>query len=126
MSKTKRQYVGKVGYCNNKVLGIKDKTGKTLKGGHYVYIREFSGDKCNVNVITSIEDNKGNYSHSKIEKIKKGYIYPIPYKDANFNRWSAINLNGNTKNIKLSNVKKIGIKEIKKRHRWFVGKFAKK
>ena len=37
MSKQKKQYVGKIGYCDNATLGIKDKYGNPVKGGHYVY-----------------------------------------------------------------------------------------
>ena len=55
MSRDKRRYVGKIGYCNNATLVLKDMYGKSLKGGHYVYIREVYNDRCNVNVITSLE-----------------------------------------------------------------------
>ena len=54
MSRYKKTNVGKIGYCENKTLGIKGADGKLLNGGHYVYIREVKGGKCNVNFITSL------------------------------------------------------------------------
>lgn len=143
MSRQKKTYVGKIGYCDNKALGLTDKNGKPLKGGHYVYIREMQGaNKCNVNVITSLErvrrDTKGkplkdrygtlitDYTEPKIDKVKKGYLYPIPKSDSNFTEWSAINLDGNIKNVKTSDIQNIGHRKIKDRHKWFVGKFTKK
>lgn len=143
MSRNKKQFVGKIGYCNNSALGMVGKDGKPLKGGHYVYIREMSGtNKCNVNVITSLErvrrdkngkpmkDRYGNvitdYTEPKIDKVKKGYLYPIPKNDGNFTEWSAINLDGNIKNIKASDIQNIGYRKIKDRHKWFVGKYTKK
>ena len=143
MSRRKKQFVGKIGYCDNKALGIKDTDGKPLKGGHYVYIREMKGaNKCNVNVITSLEmiqrDKRGNIIKNgngepkadfvgyKENKIKRGYLYPIPKHDADFSLWSTINLDGNIKNVKISDIQNIGSKRIKTRHKWFVGKFTKK
>ena len=143
MSKNKRRYVGKIGYCSNAALGIKDERGKPLKGGHYVYIREMQGvNKCNVNVITSLErlrrdkngkplkDRHGNfiadYTIPKIDKVKRGYLYPVPKSDCNFTEWSAINLDGNINGIKISDIQNIGYRQIKTRHKWFVGKYTKK
>lgn len=120
-----KNYVGKIGYCDNKVLGIRDKNGKILKGGHYVYIREQNGSKCDVNVITSLEDKNGNFKLRKLDKVRKGYVYPIPKDDADFSQWSAINLDGNITNINLASIKNIGSKSIKRRHKFFVGKFTK-
>lgn len=142
MSKDKRRYVGKIGYCDNAALGIKDIHGKPQKGGHYVYIREVYNDRCNVNVITSLEtvrlnrfgspvlDRFGNvvydYVQPKIDKVKRGYLYPIPKKDADFPLWSAINLDGNIRGVKIAAIKNIGSKSMKRRHKFFVGKFTKK
>lgn len=126
MSKSKKSYVGKIGYCDNKTLNIKDDKGQFMNGGHYVYIREVNGDKCNVNVITSLEDKSGRYSFRKIDKVKHGYLYAIPKNDCNFNQWSAINLDGNKNNISIDNIKNIGSRSIKRRHKFFVGKFTKK
>ena len=142
MSRQKKSLVGKIGYCDNIVLGILGRDGKPLKGGHYVYIREMNGaNRCNVNVITSLEkprydknglikDRFGNPQTdivpSKIENVKKGYLYSVPKPDANFSLWSAINLDGNIRNIKVSEIQQIGKKRIKRRHSWFVGKFTKK
>ena len=92
MSRDKRRYVGKIGYCSNAALGIKDIHGKPQKGGHYVYIREVYNDRCNVNVITSLEtvrrDRRGfivkdrygepqtEFAPLKIEKVSAG-IYTL-------------------------------------------------
>lgn len=115
----------KVGYCSNKILNLRDRQGKILPGGHYVYIREDNKNgTCNVNIITSLEKN-GKYELNKINKIKNGYLYAIPKKDSNFSQWSAINLSGNIKNIKINNIQDIGKKKIPRRHLWYVGKFSK-
>lgn len=126
MSNKKKQYVGKIGYCDNRTLGIKGADGKPLNGGHYVYIREKNGDKCNINVITSLEYQNGNYNAKKIRKVRDGKIYAIPKSDADFSRWSAINLDGNINDIPISRIHNIGEKKIKSRHKFFVGKFTKK
>ena len=126
MSNKKKQYVGKIGYCDNRTLGIKGADGKPLNGGHYVYIREKNGDKCNINVITSLEYQNGNYNAKKIRKVRDGKIYAIPKSDADFPRWSAINLDGNINDIPISRIHNIGEKKIKSRHKFFVGKFTKK
>lgn len=112
MSRYKKTNVGKIGYCDNKTLGIKGADGKLLK--------------CNVNVITSLEDRKGIYDLRKVGKVKYGLLYPIPKGEADFTRWSAINLDGNMKNIPISQIKNIGSKKIKSRHKFFVGKYTKK
>lgn len=125
----KKSVVGKIGYCDNRTLGIKSTDGKPLKGGHYVYIREVTGtkkDRCNVNVITSLDDGKGYYDFDKLGKAKRGMLYPIPKPDATFPRWSAINLDGNINGIRVKDVHEIGQMSMKKRHRFFVGKFTKK
>ena len=127
MSRYKKTNVGKIGYCDNKTLGIKGADGKPLNGGHYVYIREKNGDKCNINVITSLEDRKGiNHDLRKVGKDKYGLLYPLPKSEADFTRWSAINLDGNIRNIPISRIQDIGSKKIKSRHKFFVGKFTKK
>ena len=142
MSGFRHRYVGKIGYCSNAALGTKGADGKPLKGGHYVYIREVSGSRCNVNVITSLEtvcrDRRGfivkdrygepqtEFAPLKIEKVKRGYLYPIPKKDADFPLWSAVNLDGNIRGVKIADVKNIGAKSMKRRHKFFVGKFTKK
>ncbi len=126
MAKKKKQLVGKIGFCYNTDLGINDIYGKPLKGGHYVYIRQLNGNRCDVNIITSLEDEKGKLLPKKINKVKRGLLYAIPTSDTNFERWSAINLDGNVKNVKLSKIKSIGVKSVRKRHKFFVGKFTKK
>ena len=126
MSRYKKTNVGKIGYCDNKTLGIKGADGRPLNGGHYVYIREVTGSKCNVNVITSLEDKYGNFNNFKLGKVKRGYLYPIPKNDTDLPRWSAVNLDGNINSVKVSDIKNIGSKKIKSRHKFFVGKFTKK
>ncbi len=123
----KKQVVGKIGYCDNATLGIVDKYGNLMKGGHYVYIREMNGTtKCNVNVVTSLESKDGYFDNFKLGKVKRGYLYPIPKPDADFKQWSAINLDGNINGIAVSKIKNIGSVKMRKRHRFFVGKFTKK
>ena len=126
MSKDKRRYVGKIGACNNAVLGLRDKFGRIKRGWHCVYIREVKGDRCDVNVITSLETRDGWYKVDKLTKVKRGYLYPIPKNDADFPLWSAINLDGNIKGVKITDIKNIGSKSMKRRHKFFVGKFTKK
>lgn len=126
MSRQKKTYVGKIGFCKNADLGLKDKDGKPLKGGHYVYIREMNGNKCKVNVITSLEDRNEQLYRDKVNKVKRGFLYPIPKYDADFTLWSAVNLDGNVTNVKVSDIKDIGKKKMKQRHSWFVGKYSKK
>ncbi len=122
-----KKIVGKIGYCDNAVLGIRDKYGKTLRGGHYVYIREVENNKkCNVNIITSLEDKDANFKIQKLNKVKRGLLYPIPKKDADFSQWSAINLDGNINGIDISKIKDIGRIQMKNRHKFFVGKFTNK
>ena len=126
MSRRKKQIVGKIGYCDNKILGIRDAHGNPLEGGHYVYIRKLNNDNsCSVNVITSLENRHGIYNSNKIRKIRQGYLYSIPKKDATFSLWSAINLDCNIKKVRVSAIKNIGCQRIKDRHKWFVGKFHK-
>lgn len=122
----KKKLEGKIGYCDNLTLGITDKHNNPISGGHYVYICEINGNKCNVNVITSLEDKTGRYEFHKIKKIKRGYLYPIPKNDATLPLWSAINLDGNIKNVKITDIKSIGKIKMKRKHRFFVGKFTKK
>lgn len=125
MSKRKQSLVGKIGFCLNRDLGLKDRNGNFLSGGHYVYIRQVNGNRCNVHTITSLEDN-GEYDTDKIRKVRAGFLYPVPKKDANFPKWSAVNLDGNIQPVETSKIKDIGSKSINKRHHSVVNKFAKK
>ena len=124
MGREKKGFVGKVGYCTNRVLGIRNHNGG-YSGGHYVYIRKYKNGKCDLNVITSLENLNGHYQAEKINKVKRGYLYPIPKKDGNFTQWSAINLDGNVRGIDINDIQDIGKRSFKKRHRFFVGKFTK-
>ena len=74
MSKRKKTYVGKIAYCDNATLGITDVYGVPINGGHYVYIRKVNGNKCDVNVITSLEDKHGYYYFEKLHKAKRGML----------------------------------------------------
>lgn len=77
-------------------------------------------------MITSLEDKNGNFNNFKLGKVKRGYLYPIPKNDIDLPRWSAVNLDGNINDIKVSDIKNVGSKKIKTRHKFFVGKFTKK
>jgi hypothetical protein len=129
MSKKKKALVGKIGFCDNSALGI------PKPGGHYVYIRGLNGDKCDVNVVTSLErynmpNPKNNskaldvLSAKKVYHVRKGDTYPIPIVDANFTKWSGINYDS-IKNVKISNIQDIGKKQIKRKHQILIGKFSK-
>ena len=126
MSKHKKDNIGKIGYCDNATLGIKGADGKPLRGGHYVYIREMNGNKCNVNVITSLENKNEFFQIEKLKKVKRGMLYPIPKDDANFRQWSAVNLDGNINNVPLDKIANIGSRSMKTRHKFIVGKYTKK
>ena len=111
----------KIGYCENKNL----KGLQHLSGGHYVYIRKVNKNgTCDVNVVTSLEDERHNFNFDKLKQVKKGNTYSIPKYDSNFSRWSGINKKP-IKNVKISSIKDIGKKKIKKRHHFFIGKFMK-
>jgi hypothetical protein len=117
MSRKKKMLVGNIGYCENKDLGI------NKPGGHYVYIRGLNGNKCDVNVVTSLEDSNG-LNEKRLLQVRKGNVYPIPVNDSNFSRWSGIG-NNSIKDVGVVNIKKIGNKKIKRRHKFFIGKFIK-
>lgn len=118
MSKSK--YNGKIGYVKNRDLGI-----RTLpNSGHYVYVSKDKGSKCDVNVVTSLEDINGNFDLAKINKVKKGYIYCIPKRDSNFTRWSGIILKP-IKNVDKRKINALNNRKIKRRHKWFIGMFGK-
>ena len=118
MSRIKSRYYGKIGFCNNVTLGI------NKPGGHYVYIRRIdkSGKTCDVNVITSLEDKNQKFTRKKLANVRAGFVYPIPFFDGNFKRWSGVT-NNPKQGIPVSNIKGIGNRYIKKRHRFFIGKF---
>ncbi len=121
MSRKKKNYVGKIGYCDNINLnGLQH-----LSGGHYVYIRKLNNDgTCDVNIITSLEDNHGNYDYHKLKQVKKGNTYAVPKYDANFARWSGVNKKP-IQNVKISDINYLNKKKIKKRHHFFIGKYMK-
>lgn len=93
--------VGSVCYCLNKDLPKLEK----IKGGHYVYVYEINNNEtANVCVITSLESESNVFTQRKIKRLKHGFAYAVPYKDANFTKWSGVNLNL-IKGVKLSCLK---------------------
>ena len=116
----RRQYKGKIGYCDNKYLPL----AQSVSGGHYVYIRDVRNGLADVHVITSLEDvrsSKPVFNNQKIGKIKRGQVYPIPKRDANFTRWSGIDrtlLRG----VVVRHITGVGEKWIRKKHRFGVVK----
>ena len=109
----------KIGYVDNKYLGI------NKPSGHYVFIRKVNKNgTCDVNIVTSLENKTNIYNEKKLYHVRKGNTYPIPFYDANFNKWSGINKTP-IKNVKVKNIKDIGKKKIKKRHYFYIGKFMK-
>lgn len=118
---SRKKLNGKIGYCYNNKLGIYSPFNK----GHYVYIRKDNGNTVDVNVITSLDDANGKFKERKLQKVRKGLIYPIPKNDSNFSLWSGIDLTP-INNIKKRNIQSIDLKKIKRRHKWFIGLFTKK
>ena len=115
MKNNKKKYVGKIGWCNGKSLG--------LKSGHYVFVRNVNNDKCDLNTFTSLKDEKGKYEYAKIYGVEHGNIYAIPKKDLDLDRFSGIDKR-TIKNVPIKNIK-ILKKRIKKRHLFFINKFMK-
>ena len=110
---------GKIGYCDNINLNI------NKPKGHYVYINKVHRNgTCDVNVITSLESKPLEYKNKKIRHIRYGDTYPIPIKDGNFHLWSGVNLE-TIKNVKISDIKSLGIKNIKIKHKNFINKNSK-
>ncbi|MBQ7308256.1 MAG: hypothetical protein IJW82_07015 [Clostridia bacterium] len=116
-----RKLKGKIGYVSNRKLrGLKH-----ISGGHYVYINKINNNgTCNVNVFTSLENKNNQLKTKKIRLMKKGNIYNIPIEDSNFTRWTGIK-KGSIRNVKISDIKNIGSRSIKTRHKFFIGKFLK-
>ena len=112
---------GQVGYCENRYLKGLEK----IPGGHYVYITRNNKDgTCEVNVITSLENTAKTFNTQKLKQVKYGNTYSIPYKDANFTRWSGVT--HNSINVKLNKIQDIGKKKIKDKHKFYLGKFLNK
>lgn len=112
---------GKIGFALNIDLGIKGSSSK----GHYVYIRRNHGDTVDVNVVTSLEDKDKNFVDNKIRKVRRGSLYQIPYQDANFSRWSAIDLNSKIFRLDKRKIMAIDSKKINDKHKIYIGKFGK-
>jgi hypothetical protein len=117
---SKKLYKGKIAYVDNVKLGIK------LPGGHYAYIRSYDpkSKTCSVNTIKSIQDNHGNFINAKLLQVKSGLLYPIPIHDTNLSLFSGVS-NKPIKNIELKNLKNIGKRTIKTRHKFYIGKYLK-
>lgn len=120
---TLKKIVNKIGYIDNKYLP----TLRNVKGGHYVYIREYDKKtkKCVVNTITSLEDKKRKLKKQRIHEVKLGNIYSVPRKDIGLPLWSGISANP-IKNVDVSKIKEIGKVKMRKRHFFFIGKFMGK
>lgn len=117
-----RKIRGQIGYADNKdIPGLEH-----LPKGHYVYISRINNDTglCDVNIITSLVDDKNNFDSKKLKYVKRGSTYSIPYYDSNFPKWSGVKLEIK-KGVKLSSIREIGQKKIKSRHKWFIGKYSK-
>ena len=76
-----------------------------------------------MDIVSSLEKN-GEIDLDRMKKIRKGYLYPIPFRDANFKRWSAFR-DRPIYNVSLSDVTLGGCKKVKKRHLFYVGKYFK-
>jgi len=114
----------KVGYCDNRVLNLRDKKGRIVPGGHYVYIREDNKDgTCNVNIITSLEKD-GKFTEKKLHQVRKGNTYAIPIRDANFKLWSGVKKDA-INNVPVIEIVDIDNRKINYRHRLFINKFMK-
>ena len=107
---------GKIGYCDQKDLPFKART------GHYVYIRKYDKKTgmCTVSTCTSLEDSKKKFRPNKMDAIKSGNLYPIPLKDSNFSKWTGVNRN--TVGVPLGKIQNIGSKSFKNRHHFIIGK----
>lgn len=118
-----KKIVNKIGYIDNKHLP----TLRKVKGGHYVYIREYDKKtkKCVVNTITSLEDKNCNIKKRRMHEVKLGNVYSVPKKDIGLPLWSGISANP-IRNVDVSKIKGIGKVKIKKRHFFFIGKFMGK
>ena len=117
----KEKIKGQIAYCENKDL----KGLEHLKGGHYVYIRNVDDNgKCSVNVITSLETSPFNYNQEKLKHVRKGNTYAIPFYDSNFSKWSGVTKTP-IDNVDLNALKNVGIKKIKRKHKFYIGKFCK-
>lgn len=121
----KNKLKGKIGYCDNKDLGLKDKNGNFIKGGHYVYIKDINYDgTCNVNVITSLETSKENYVQNKINNVRRGNTVVIPFNEANFSKWSGVKKD-TINNVGLNKILNIDNKKISKKQQLLINKFLK-
>ena len=118
MSKRKRnRHIGKIGWCDKDTLG--------LSKGHYVFIRRVNKNLCDVNTLTSLETHSGRLKLDKINQIKKGNVYPIPFKDINLTLFSGVDSRV-IKNVPLSNIKELDNYKLKRRHHHYIQKYVKK
>lgn len=111
----------KIGFCRNKYL----KGLENISGGHYVYINSVNKNgTCNVNVITSLETSKENYSVNKLKQVRKGNTYAIPCYEANFKKWSGITKNS-INNVEINKIVNIGNHKISDKQIKIFSKFYK-
>jgi hypothetical protein len=114
-NKKTKPKTGLVGYVENKNLGI------PISGGHYVYIRSVKDGKCEVNVITSLENKQFDFDKNKISKIKYGYVYALPRGETNFTLWSGVK--NEIKTIDPAKIKSVGNRYICPRHQKIIEKY---
>lgn len=116
-TKKEKSLVGKIGWCDAKVLG--------LKKGHYVFIRRVYGDKCSVNTFSSIKKKNGKYNFTKLDEVETGVLYSVPTTDLSLPRFSGVH-NNVLRNIPLKSIEDIGKYSLRKRHHHYIQKHVKK
>lgn len=119
-----KKLLGQIFYVENSKLPSFDKSTKTK--GHYVFVSSVNDKKktCDVNIITSLEGGKYQFITKRLIKVRSGLLYPIPFKDATFTRYSAANLSL-VHNVKQSDLQAAKSKKISKEHWSIINKFSK-
>lgn len=118
------KYVGKIAWCDNQNLRIKDKSGSILKGGHYVFVRKKNKNKTySVSTFTSLEDKNGSINNNQMIQVRKGNIYQFPANDCNFSRWTGLNKNSIV--VKHDSLTLSKSKKIKRKHYYMFNKHKK-
>lgn len=116
---SRKKYQGKIAWCDNKYF--KDKKLKKKPGGHYVYIRSIDAKGyCTVSTFVSMADRSGIIKQDNVERARDGELYSFPVFDSTFPRWTALNKNVHTVNIR--RLQNIGSKTIRRRHHFMMAK----
>lgn len=118
------KYVGKIAWCDNHNLRIKDKNGNIIPGGHFVFVRKKNKNKTySVSTFTSLDDKNGIIIKNKMAQVRNGNIYQLPTNDCNFPRWTGLNKNSIVvKNNSLTSIKG---KKVKRKHYYMFNKHKK-